>query len=104
LREALAGIPTKKHANVLAQFTARREVLANRGQLRSPDHWNTEGELPNGKHFYAIKAGDLRGYGWFSDKHKGVFYISHFAFKQGQKLSKKNAGRVAKNWRRIERQ
>jgi len=72
-------------------MVARRKLLADNGQLRSPDHWNTEADLPNGKKFYAIKADKIRAYGWFSSKHKGVFYISHFAFKQGQKLATTDA-------------
>ena len=100
--EALTGIPAKQRSGVTAKLAARRAVLADQGQLRMPDHWNIEGELPNGKHFYAIKAGDLRAYGWFSGKHKGVFYISHFALKTGQKLAKKDTLRVIANWRQIE--
>ena len=83
-------------------MAARREHLANTGPLRSPDHWNTEGELPDGKHFYAIKVGKIRAYGWFSVRHKGVFYISHFAFKKGQRLAREDCSRVIANWRQIE--
>jgi hypothetical protein len=102
--EASKGIPAKRLDGVLAKLVARRRVLADQGLLRTPDHWNTEGELPDGKHFYAIKVDKLRAYGWFSARHKGVFYISHFAVKQGQKLAKKDAGRVITNWRHIEGQ
>ncbi|WP_019570116.1 hypothetical protein [Thioalkalivibrio sp. ALE11] len=48
--------------------------------------------------------GKLRAYGWFSTRYKGVFYISHFAFKKGQKLSSQDEQRVINNWRRIEEQ
>jgi len=95
-------MPAKKQAVALAQMTARRELLANRGQLRSPDYWNTEGDLPDGKHFYAIKAGKLRAYGWFSARYKGVFYVSHFAFKKGPKLAAEDTHRVIRSWRQIE--
>lgn len=101
-RGAIAHLTEKKHKNVLAQMAVRRQLLAERGQLRSPDHWNTEGELPNGKKFYAIKADKIRAYGWFSNRHKGVFYISHFAFKKGQKLDPADTRRVIENWRQIE--
>jgi len=83
-------------------MAARRQHLANEGQLRSPDHWNTEGRLPDNKHFFAIKAGKIRAYGWFSDRNKGIFYISHFAFKKGQKLSREDSHKVIQNWRQIE--
>lgn len=102
LLEALGHMPESKGKNVMATMTARRKYLADQGLLRAPDHWNTEGDLPNGKRFYAIKAGRLRAYGWFSDKFKGVFFVSHFAFKKGQKLTKEDTRLVIRNWREIE--
>ncbi|MCG5497785.1 hypothetical protein [Ectothiorhodospira variabilis] len=102
LQEALDSIQAGKHARWLAGFAARRKQLANTGRLRSPDYWNTEGDLPNGKNFYAIKVGKIRAYGWYSNRHGGVFYISHFAFKKGQKLAQKDTHRVIQNWRKIE--
>lgn len=86
----------------MAQMMARREYLADRGPLRVPDHWNTEGTLPDGSQFYALKAGPLRAYGWFSSRFKGVFFISHFAFKRGQKIARQDAARVIRNWRAVE--
>ena len=53
--EALGHIQEKKRDSIAAKMAARRQILANKGQLRSPDHWNTEGDLPNGKKFFAIK-------------------------------------------------
>ncbi|MEA3273897.1 MAG: hypothetical protein U9Q81_01060 [Pseudomonadota bacterium] len=103
-QEALQHLPAKKRAGVWAKMVARREVLANRGQLRSPDHWNTEGALPNGKSFFAIKADKIRAYGWYSSRYAGVFYISHFAFKKGQKLAQADTNRVIASWRQIEEQ
>jgi hypothetical protein len=102
--EALEHIPVSKRDGIRAKMTARRQVLADKGQLRSPDYWNTEGDLPNGKKFYAIKADKIRAYGWFSSRHKGVFYISHFAFKKGPKLAAADTRRVVENWRQIEEQ
>ena len=104
LREALDSIQAVKRGNCLARLTARRQQLADTGRLRSPDYWNTEGELPNGKHFYAIKVDRLRAYGWFSNRHRGVFYISHFTFKRRQKLAQQDTNRLIQNWRTIEEQ
>jgi hypothetical protein len=101
-REAIDHLPAKKRDGILATMAARREILANKGQLRSPDYWNTEGALPDGKRFFAMKADKIRAYGWFSVRHRGVFYISHFAFKKGQKLASRDANRVIANWRCIE--
>lgn len=100
---AMQHIPPGKHDKIFARMAARREQLANEVQLRSPDYWNKEGGLPDGKHFYAIKVDRLRAYGWFSTRHKGVFYISHFAFKKGQKLAQEDTNRVEMNWRMIEK-
>ena len=102
LQDALSHLLEGKRDKAMATMTARRKHLADNGQLRAPDHWNTEGNLPTGKHFYAIKAGRLRAYGWFSDKHKSVFFISHFAFKSGKKLTKEDSRLVVRNWRNIE--
>lgn len=102
LKEALESLPIKKHSACLAQLVARRNQLADHGKLRSPDHWNTEGNLPNSNRFYAIKVGKIRAYGWFSDRYKGVFYISHFTYKDTQKLDKSDLKRVCNHWRKIE--
>jgi len=98
----MGHIPTNKHAAVTAKLVARRNLFADGVQLRSPDHWNTEGTLPNGRHFYAIKADKVRAYGWFSVRDRGVFYVSHYAFKRGQKLAAEDTNRVTANWRTIE--
>lgn len=100
--EALGHVQANKRDGITAKMVARRQLLADQGQLRSPDHWNTEGNLPDGKRFSAIKADRIRAYGWFSSRYKGIFYISHFAFKQGQKLALSDTNRVIDNWRQIE--
>lgn len=100
--DALANVTKSKRDGIYAKMTARRNFLADGGQLRSPDQWNTEADLPDKKHFYAIKIDKIRAYGWFSTRHPGVFYISHFAYKRGQKLSAEDTNRVVANWRRIE--
>jgi hypothetical protein len=97
--EAIHHVPAGKRNRLVAQMAARREYLANHGLLRVPDHWNTEGALPDGKQFYALKAGPLRAYGWYSSRYKGVFFVSHFAFKRGQKIAREDASRVIRNWR-----
>lgn len=102
--EALGHLPANKRDGIAAKMIVRRELLADKGRLRSPDYWNTEGDLPNGKHFYAIKADKIRAYGWFSSRYKGVFYISHFAFKKGPKLAAADTHRVIEHWRQIEEQ
>lgn len=102
LVDSLGHMPAGTVDKIMATMGARRQLLADGVQLRSPDHWNTEGLLPNGKHFYAIKSNKLRAYGWFSSRHKAVFFISHFAFKASEKLSPEDANLVVHNWREIE--
>jgi hypothetical protein len=102
-RQALRHIPVGKHDRCRAEVHVRLDRLAKEGRLRSPDYFRKEGKLPDGKHFYAVKAGKVRAYGWFSKQHKSVFYVSHFAFKKGGKLTKEDANKVKKNWRRIEK-
>lgn len=98
-KDAISHIKAKKVEQVHAQMKARQEALSKAGQLRFPDHFNTEGILPDGKSFYAIKVGKIRAYGWFSD---GEFWISHYAFKDSRKLGKDDTARVIKNWREQE--
>lgn len=84
-----------------ARMFALQKRLADTGSLRSPDHFNTEDFLPNGKHFYAIKMGRIRAYGWFAS---GQFIISHYAHKEGDKLSAADTQQVIANWRKMETQ
>lgn len=82
---------------------ARREQLANEGLIRNREHFNAEDKLPNGNKFYAIKlCTKVRAYGWFSENHKSVFYISHYAYKNQEKLSSSDKKLVIRNWRKIE--
>jgi len=87
---------------LIARMYAQLQQLVDTRQLRSPDKWNTEGFLPNDKHYYAVKMQKIRAYGWYSSKFRGTFYISHFAFKQGEKLHNDDHNRVTRNWHRIE--
>ncbi|WP_323886093.1 hypothetical protein [Aeromonas veronii] len=102
LEAAVKAIPEREKNATFSQFLSRRDYLLEHGNLRAPDKMNTEGRLPDGSHFYAIKAHDLRAYGWFSKRYKSVFYISHFICKKRNKLLKADTDRVADNWRGIE--
>lgn len=99
---AMAHVPEAKRGACIAQFVARRNRLASGAQMRSPDHFNTEANLPDGKPFYAIKTTQgLRAYGWYG-RERGIFYISHFTFKTRQKLDPADTERVCNNWRLIQ--
>ena len=91
-----------KGKELRARMLVRLKLLAENGQLRSPDYWNKEAKLPNDSHFYAVKVLNIRAYGWFSTKHSGVFLISHYSYKNSKKLSKKNTNKIIANWRKFE--
>lgn len=100
---AIAHVPEDRREACTAQFVVRRQRLASGAQMRSPDHFNTEASLPDGKPFYAIKTTHgLRAYGWWCSRERGVFHISHFIFKNRQKLDSADTDRVCSNWRLIE--
>jgi len=101
-KEAVSHIREAQIQKIRAQMKARQDVLSEGKQLRSPDHFNKEGILPNSKDFYAIKAGDIRAYCWFSRKESGVLWISHYAYKDSKKLGKDDTAQVIQNWRKHE--
>jgi hypothetical protein len=98
--EALDHIPDKKQAtSAFAAMTARINFLKSGRLLRSPDQMRKEGKLPNDKYFYAIKTTKrLRAYGWHSSLQKGTFFISHYAYKKGEKLEQTDTNKVISNW------
>ncbi|MFZ5660926.1 MAG: hypothetical protein ACOY5C_13870 [Pseudomonadota bacterium] len=104
LQEALRHIPAHLKDRCIAQFVARRNLLADGEQMRKPEHFNTEGALPDGGNFFAIKTTQgLRAYGWFSSRHRHVFFISHFVFKNYDKLKRADEDLVRRNWEKEER-
>lgn len=61
-----------------------------------------EGELPNGKKFFAIRHGDIRAYFWHSKKHRNTIMISHYVYKKWNRLKKNDTQKVCGNWRKTE--
>jgi len=77
------------------------------GQRLSRDTFPQEGPLPSyqgkpAKQFYAFKKIPIRAYGWFSETKDKTFFISHYIFKNKDKLSKSDTNKVQRNWTRIE--
>ncbi|KMK17761.1 hypothetical protein ABW09_11990 [Pluralibacter gergoviae] len=76
---------------------------------RSPDlSARKEGQLPslNGrptKNFWAIKKIPIRAYYWESEKYEMTYFISHYIYKDFNKLSESDTIKVRNNWERIER-
>lgn len=99
---------TKNKANSLKrQMIAQIERLAN-GHKLARGNFVKEGKLPKKsgqtteKSFYALKRIPVRAYLWRSQKHKNTYFISHYIYKDQQKLSSKDEDRVCSNWRTIE--
>ncbi|MDM3380750.1 hypothetical protein OGV43_13220 [Citrobacter sp. Cb003] len=108
LKEALKSVsPSKKQKSMLVSLQLQIERLAS--GKRSPDlSARKEGVLPplNGrpaKNFWAIKKIPIRAYYWESEKHEMTYFISHYIYKDFEKLDDSDSIRVRNNWERIER-
>lgn len=104
LEEAVKGQPNgdKLKAQILALVTiltkyGSRHLMTN-GQLV------TESVLPDESHSYALKKvrKPMRAYGWWSKKLRGCFIISHFAYKNTEKMASADKKRVSDNWSKFE--
>lgn len=92
LTDAESHVPPNQSA-CKAQLRRLLTQLAERGQLSSPDQWNTERD-----DFFAVKARcGLRAYGWFHKHRRGVFVVSHFIFKTRQNLDPADIHRANRN-------
>ena len=60
--------------------------------------FESEGDLPDGGKFFANKKLPIRAYGWYGDG--GDFWVSHYVYKDQQKLSSRDIERVHRNWRK----
>lgn len=104
--EALEHMPPNKRDSIKTQMDVMVNHLAN-GKRFSKDSFPQEGLLPSspgkpGKHFYAFKKIPIRAYGWYSERFKKTFFISHYVYKKQDKLAQKDTIRVQGNWTRIE--
>lgn len=111
LLEALAGLSKRPKSagnpspfdRAFAQMFELRKKLADCYQLKCPDEFRKESNLPDGQYFYALRtAKGVRAYGWHSRKHPGTFLISHYIMKQRQELLPADTSRVVRNWRKYE--
>lgn len=89
LHEAEAGC----RESCRIQLYALIKRLADRGELRVPDQFVSEG---NG--IWAIKTRcGLRAYGWYHSRKRGVFVISHYINKKRQKMRRSDLERIERN-------
>lgn len=100
LDQALAGFGQVKHrAQAKAKIRVLLEQLADTGKLKTPKAFNTEAPLPDSAgHFYAVKHHELHAYGWYSQAHPGTFFVSHFTYKNWNKLRDADTDRVHRHW------
>jgi hypothetical protein len=103
LKEALAKRKIGEHDGRKRSIIHQIDRLTS-GQRLSASTFVTEGDLPNGKKFKALKKQPLRAYLWLSDRVPTTYFISHYIFKDRDKLSANDTHRVCTNWRRIEEQ
>jgi hypothetical protein len=99
LDEALSRVPNKK-----TQKAKMWRLIQRLGDgVRMPhDSFPTEGELPDKSNFKAIKKLPLRAYLWLSKKYKNTYFISHYIYKDKQKLSDTDTQKVRSSWRKKE--
>lgn len=99
--DAIAAYPDKRDLYT-AQMTAIIKRLAD-GHRMSHENFPQEGELPDKSHFHALKKIPIRAYIWLSKKTPSTYYVSHYVFKNYQKLKKSEIKKVCNNWRKKEK-
>ena len=78
------------------------------GHRMSKQNFPQEGELPKlkgqttVKKFNALKRIPIRGYCWLSQTRPNTYFISHYVYKNYDKLKDKDTVLVGNNWQRIE--
>ncbi|PXV53400.1 hypothetical protein [Aeromonas veronii] len=104
---ALARVMKQKRASLMRMIILQIERLAS-GERMSKENFPPEGDLPNQigqsrrRSFYALKKLPIRAYCWHSDTKPKTWYISHYIYKDKDKLDTKDTKIVHKNWQRIE--
>lgn len=101
LDELAKHVPSNLHPNYKARMRGLRRRLAD-GHRMSKENFPKEGKLPDGTHFRALKKIPLRAYIWQSNKHAGTFFISHYVFKNYDKLKQSDIKKVCDNWTKYE--
>lgn len=103
---ALESIQQARRESIKHRMDMLVKALAD-GRRLSKDSFPPEGMLPclpgkEAKQFYAFKKIPIRAYGWYSETKPKKFFISHYIFKNTNKLSKSDTTIVQGNWTRIE--
>lgn len=105
LKQALERLPNgkKKQQSMLNWIDFALKRIAN-GDRLSNHNFPREGVIAgsNGKHFYGMKKIPIRGYFWHSSKRKATVYVSHYVYKDYDKLDKVDEDKVSANYRKVE--
>ena len=105
--QSLTHVETHKGTALKRGMVQQIQRLAD-GHRMSRENFPREGELPkridgsSAGYFFALKMLPIRGYCWQSDSHPNTWFISHYVYKDYQKLKKRDETKVAENWTRIE--
>ncbi|MEI4551343.1 hypothetical protein [Pseudoalteromonas spongiae] len=105
--QAMSHVDSQKRKSFIRAIEMQFQRLSD-GHRMSKENFPQEGDLPKrkGQHkpkkFNALKRIPIRGYCWLSDKYPSKYFISHYVYKDYDKLKDKDTNRVGDNWRRIE--
>lgn len=105
--DALLKVDARKRKTFEYRVILQILRLAN-GERMSKESFPQEGDLPKRKgqsqtkKFNALKRIPVRGYCWHSDKYRATYFVSHYVYKNYDKLKVKDTTIVGNNWERIE--
>ncbi|MBW3529131.1 hypothetical protein KO533_21550 [Shewanella sp. NKUCC05_KAH] len=105
--KALKKLDSRKVDSFTRGMNMQIERLAN-GHRLSNENFPIEGDLPkvlgkqSAKKFHALKRIPIRGYCWLSENHASTYFISHYIYKDFNKLRASDTQVVRDNWERIE--
>lgn len=106
-QKAIRHVKAGKARPLTRHVVLQIERLAD-GLEMSKANFPQEGVLPkaNGqhhtKHFFALKRVPIRGYCWLSERVPNTWFISHYVYKDYEKLDPADTEKVGRNWRRVE--
>ena len=101
LNKAMERVPAHEKRTRKAQMLRLIERLGD-GMNMPRDSFPDEGVLPDGSNFKAFKKLPLRAYLWLSKRYQNTYFISHYIYKDYQKLKKSDIEKVKANWRKKE--
>lgn len=96
-REALKSTKSKQAARLTVDMKTLLDRLSN-GVALSKNNDVSEGALPDKSKFRCLKKIPIRCYYWKSTSHDKTIFVSHFIYKDQQKLQKSDTKKVCDNW------